>query len=33
VFGWFALFVALVDAASALIVRALWRREAMRQGP
>jgi hypothetical protein len=33
VYGWFALFVAIVDGASALIIRALWRREAMRQGP
>lgn len=33
VYGWFAVVVALFDAACALVIRALWRREAFRQGP
>ena len=33
VYGWFAFVVALFDAACALVIRALWRREAFRQGP
>ncbi len=33
VFGWLAIVLVIIEAASALVIWALWRREASRQGP